>query len=355
VIRALDPERFEAFAIGITRERDFVLISEDVLAKLRVSTAGMLAIADRLEAVGAPVEIRRGQNARVLVAARDLAGTPLAELDVMFPVLHGPFGEDGILQGLLEHIGVPYVGNGVLASAIGMDKIAMKRAFIAEGIPVTPHVWFDEARWVASSRPESLIGSLRYPLFVKPANLGSSIGVSRVVAGADLAGPVRQALQYDPLVIVEQGVIGREIECSVLGGFEPKASVVGEVTVNGGWFDYQQKYFGASDPMIVPAALPDHIAEEVRDLSVRAFQAVGCWGLARVDFLYDETASQLYVNELNTLPGFTAHSMYPKLWAACGIDYPGLLSQLVDLAFERHRRWTRRLMPVVNMSYSVDA
>jgi D-alanine-D-alanine ligase len=274
----------------------------------------------------------------VAVAGGDVEAT----VDVVFPLLHGPFGEDGVLQGFLETLGVPYVGCGVAASAIGMDKVAMKRAFRAEDIPITPHVHLTEARWRTSADPLALVEKLERPLFVKPANLGSSIGISMVNTDAELGAAVEHAFRYDHTILIEQGVRGREIECAVLGGFEPKASAVGEVTVSGGWFDYQQKYFASADPMIVPASLPEHIADEVRELSIRAFDAVGGWGLARVDLLYDEPAEALYVNELNTMPGFTAHSMYPKVWAAAGLSYPDLITELIDLAFERHHDRSRR-------------
>jgi D-alanine-D-alanine ligase len=337
VVRALTGDRYEPAAIGITREGGFRLVPDDVLEKLRDQPATARAIDDHLEVIGPDVELRQGRSrGQVVVTPLGSPGEVLAELDAMFPLLHGPFGEDGVVQGFLETLGVPYAGCGILASAVGMDKVAMKRAFLAESVPVTPHVWFDESRWRATADPLQLVAGLQRPLFVKPANMGSSIGISRVGENDDFATAVEEALKYDPVVVVEQGVNGREIECAVLGGFTPEASVVGEVTVSGGWFDYEQKYFGDSDPMIVPAVLPPEVTEEVRELSIRAFQAVGCWGLARVDFLYDEAAGQLYVNELNTMPGFTAHSMYPKVWAAAGVPYTDLVARLVELAFERH-------------------
>jgi D-alanine-D-alanine ligase len=343
VVRAMPRDRFEPVAIGITQDGGFRLVPEDVVDGLRHQAPGERAIDDHLEVIGPEVELRSSRRSapQARVASVD-GGDIVAPLDVVFPLLHGPFGEDGVIQGFLQALGVPYAGCGILASAVGMDKVAMKRAFLAEGIPVTPHVWLDEVRWRSAPNQLALVEKLRRPLFVKPANMGSSIGISRVSADDDLVDAVEQALGYDPVVIIEQGVTGREIECGVLGGFEPATSVVGEVTVTGGWFDYRQKYFGDADPMIVPADLPPHVAKEVRELSARAFQAVGGWGLARVDFLYDDDAGQLYVNELNTMPGFTAHSMYPKVWAAAGIPYPDLIARLIDLAFERHARTQRQ-------------
>ncbi|MEV6522828.1 D-alanine--D-alanine ligase family protein [Longispora sp. NPDC051575] len=334
VVRALPRDRYAPVVVGVTREGDFRLVPDDVVEGLMTPPDGVRAIDDHLEVVGPLVELRPGRPGVAVLAD----GDPVAHLDVVFPLLHGPFGEDGVLQGLLEFLGVPYVGGGIAASAVGMDKVAMKRAFLAEDVPVTPHVWADEVRWRGMADPLALVDGLEYPLFVKPANMGSSIGITRVVDPSDLVAAVDRALEYDPVVIVEQGVTGREIECGVLGGFEPEASCVGEVTVSGGWFDYDQKYLGTLDPMIVPAVLPAHVEARTRELSVAAFRAVGGWGLARVDFLYDEAADRLYVNELNTMPGFTAHSMYPKVWQASGVSYQDLLDRLIALAFERHAR-----------------
>ncbi|KKK06232.1 D-alanine--D-alanine ligase family protein [Micromonospora sp. HK10] len=337
VARALAERGHQVVALGIDRDGTLRLVPEPVLAGHLASVAAGRAIDDRLPVTGPPVELRRGSRAgTVAVTAADAPASRYVELDVAFPVLHGPYGEDGVVQGLLESLGVPYVGCGILSSAVGMDKVAMKRALRAEGVPTTPHVWFDAATWRAAEDPEKLVVGLRWPLFVKPARMGSSIGISRVAEGDDLVAAVEEALRHDQVVLVEQGVTGRELECGVLGGWRPEASAVGEVRVTGGWFDYRQKYFGDADPMIVPAQLPAEITERIRELSVRAFTAIGGWGLARVDFLYDETAGEVFVNELNTLPGFTAHSMYPKVWAASGVDYPEVVDRLVALAFARH-------------------
>ncbi|MCZ7376783.1 D-alanine--D-alanine ligase family protein [Micromonospora sp. WMMC250] len=337
VARALAGGGYRTVAIGVTRSGGFRLMPDSVLAELRDRPAGERAIDDQLVVTGPAVELRSGPCPGVVqVAAGNAPGAVHAELDVVFPVLHGPFGEDGVVQGLLESLNVPYVGCGILASAVGMNKVAMKRALRAEGIPVTPYVAFDSHTYRAAEDPEDLVVGLRRPLFVKPASMGSSIGITRVDEGDDLAAAVEEALRHDQLVMVEQGVTGRELECAVLGGSRPEASAVGEVRVAGGWFDYRQKYFGDADPMIVPAVLPDDVTEWIRDLSLRAFAAIGGWGLARVDFFYDETTGSVYVNELNTMPGFTAHSMYPKVWAAVGVGYREVVDRLVELARIRH-------------------
>ena len=337
VARALAGQGNRVVALGLTRTGGLRLLPEPVLAQHLGTVAAGRAIDDRLPVTGEAVELRRGAaSGTVAVTAADSPATVHAELDVVFPVLHGPYGEDGVVQGLLESLGVPYVGCGILASAVGMDKVAMKRALRAEGVPTTPYVWFDEPTWRAAADPEKLVVGLRGPLFVKPARMGSSIGISRVAGGDDLVAAVEEAFRHDHVVLVEQGVTGRELECGVLGGWQPEASAVGEVRVAGGWFDYRQKYFGDADPMIVPAPLPDEVTERIRELSVRAFTAIGGWGLARVDFLYDETTGDLYVNELNTLPGFTAHSMYPKVGAEAGVAYPEVGDRRVARAFTRH-------------------
>jgi D-alanine-D-alanine ligase len=345
VVRSLDPRRYDVVAVGIGRDGVWRRLSARVVEAARRPPTATRAIDDQLPVSGA------------VVGPYALAGA-----DVVFPVLHGPGGEDGSLQGLLETVGLPYVGAGVLGSAVGMDKVATKRALAADGLPVLPSVWLDEDRWASCGDPVGLLSGLRRPWFVKPANLGSSIGITRVTRPEALAGAVETALAHDGVVLVEEGMVeegmvevgvlgegvvgARELECGVLGGYAPQASAVGEVQVSGGWFDFDQKYFGDSDPMVVPAALPSGVTERVRDLSVRAFASIGGWGLARVDFLYDQRRDRLVVNELNTMPGFTAHSMFPKVWAAAGLDYSQLLDRLVELALDRDRRRRRRRPPV---------
>lgn len=265
-----------------------------------------------------PVELRR-----------DLA-------DVVFPVLHGPFGEDGVVQGHLETLGLPYVGCGVLASAVAMNKVAMRRAFLAEGIPVTPYVWFSEHEWRTSTDHWALVKSLDWPMYVKPAALGSSIGISRVTSMEELRAGVELALAHDRMVVVEQGVSARELICGVLGDHDtPDASTPGELIVPGDWLDYEAKYLSRAEIAAIPAVLPERVADDVRELALRAFRAIGGYGLSRVDFLHEQDTGRLYVLEINTMPGFTARSVYARAWAASGVPYPELLRRLIDLAFAR--------------------
>ena len=346
VLRAIPRDRFEPVAIGIDHDRRFVLADPRETSRLLRQRPAARAIDSRLSMRGRPVRLqpRPGTTQAEIVSADADAeaeqGQLLGLLDVAFPVLHGTVGEDGVLQGLLEMLALPYAGCGVLASALCMDKVAMKRAFLAEGLPITPHVWFTAAQWHAPGGGARLVEGLTWPLFVKPASMGSSLGVSRVDSAGDLGRAVAEALRWDGTVIAEQAVIGREVECGVLGGDDPRASVVGEVMVSDGAFDFQQKYQSDADPMIVPAHLDPAVSERVRELSVRAFRAVGGWGLVRADFLIDQ-AGNIFLNEVNTMPGFTAHSMYPKVWAAAGLAYPDLLTRLIDLAFTRPARPAR--------------
>jgi D-alanine-D-alanine ligase len=257
-------------------------------------------------------------------------------VDVVFPVLHGPFGEDGVVQGHLETLGLPYVGCGVLASAVAMDKTVMRRVFLAEGLPVTPHIWFTQHDWTTTTDRRGMVKSLDWPMFVKPANMGSSIGISRVTSVEELDVGIELALGYDRVVVVEQGVTARELTCGVLGDHDsPTASAVVELNVRGDWLDYEGKYVSDHEIATVPAALPESVTEEIRALSLHAYRVIGGYGLARVDFLYEEQTGRLYVLEINTMPGFTARSVYARGWAASGLSYPDLLARLIDLALAR--------------------
>lgn len=290
------------------------------------------------------------------VAPRPAYGKPLrsvwmtlSRLDVVVPILHGPYGEDGTIQGMLELIGVPYVGAGVLGSAVGMDKDVMKRLFQVAGLPQVEHVCARARDW--KSAPTRVVAAiedkLRYPIFVKPANLGSSVGISKVRARAELAPAMDLAAEYDQKIVVEQGVDARELECSVLGNDEPEASILGEVIPGHEFYDYAAKYQDAGSRTIAPAPIPAATMEEARRLAVRAFQAAECRGMARVDFFLEKGSGKLLLNEINTIPGFTPISMYPKLWEVSGLPFPRLLDRLIELALE-HAAAKRRLKSVLS-------
>ncbi|MGZ8648310.1 MAG: D-alanine--D-alanine ligase family protein [Solirubrobacteraceae bacterium] len=263
-------------------------------------------------------------------------GGGLLGADAVFPVLHGPFGEDGTVQGLLELLDVPYVGAGVLASALCMDKVVFKEVLAAGSVPQVAYAAVREHRWRAEpAAVRAELAVLGTPVFVKPARLGSSVGIHKVWAEAELAAALDGAFGHDPLVIVEGFSDGMEVECSVLGLDDPEASVPGEIVVlNGDWYDYEAKYTDGGMELVVPARIPDHVREEVRRLAVDTFARVGCAGLARVDFFVE--GEHVLVNELNTMPGFTQTSVYPKLWAASGLDGPALVDRLLTLALERY-------------------
>jgi D-alanine-D-alanine ligase len=268
-------------------------------------------------------------------------------VDLVFPVLHGPYGEDGTVQGLLELLGVPYVGSGVLGSAVGMDKAVAKTLFAAAGLPIVPHLTIRRNTWdrEATSVSARVSAGLGYPVFVKPANLGSSVGISKASSELALADAMREALQFDDKIVVEAGVPqAREIECAVLGNEDPTASLPGEITVThrDGFYSHDAKYLdpdGATTT--IPANIPPDTRDKVRRLSIEAFRVLDLAGMARVDFFLGAGRDALYLNEVNTIPGFTAISMYPKMWEATGLAYPDLLDRLLTLALERHARKQR--------------
>src|ERR687885_1694708 len=265
-----------------------------------------------------------------------------SEVDVWFPILHGPNGEDGTIQGLLKLMQVPFVGSGVLGSALGMDKIAMKMAFAQAGLPQVKYIAVKRSQvWsspcVFPKLCDQIEETLGYPCFVKPANLGSSVGIAKVRSRAELEAALDNAASYDRRLIVEAGIVAREVECAVLGNDHPKASVVGEITYNSDFYDYETKYTEGRADLIIPASLPAAVTTQIQEMALQAFDAVDAAGLARVDFFYVEATGEVLINEINTIPGFTATSMYPQLWAATGISFPELVDQLIQLALERHK------------------
>ncbi|MDB9488397.1 D-alanine--D-alanine ligase [Dolichospermum circinale CS-1225] len=264
-----------------------------------------------------------------------------AQVELWFPVLHGPNGEDGTIQGLLTLTQVPFVGSGVLGSATGMDKIAMKMAFAQAGLPQVKYKTVTRAQiWsnpcVFPKLCDEIEAALGYPCFVKPANLGSSVGIAKVRSRQELEVALDNAATYDRRIIVEAGVVAREVECAVLGNDHPKASVIGEITFDSDFYDYETKYTPGKADLFIPANLPELVAQQIQEMALQAFAAVDAAGLSRVDFFYVETTGEIFINEINTLPGFTSTSMYPQLWANTGIPFAQLVDQLIQLAIERH-------------------
>jgi D-alanine-D-alanine ligase len=335
VIKALDPEKYEIVPIGITREGAWRVGAS--ARKLLESPRALPAILENGRPVTASVDPQR--PALLALNSQSAGGESAPAVDVVFPLLHGTFGEDGTVQGLLELAGIPYVGAGVLGSAAGMDKDLMKRLFRDVGLPVVPWVLVIRGEWEAepARARQRVRKSLRYPLFVKPANLGSSVGISKVHNSRELGAAIDLAARYDRKIIVENGVDGREIECSVLGNDNLLASVPGEIIPVNEFYDYEAKYVKEGSQIVIPAKLAPAQARRVQEFAVRAFQAIDCAGMARVDFLLDRKSAKLWVNEINTIPGFTPISMYPKMWEASGLAYPQLLDRLIELALERHR------------------
>jgi D-alanine-D-alanine ligase len=349
----IDLERYEVVPIGITKQGEW-LVGGDPLATLssggataadRLSSAPATLLADPsrsgLWTIGPPAGERSEGGQDVVIQGQDqkatLSAVRLAELDVIFPVLHGTFGEDGTVQGLLELAGVPYVGCGVVASAAAMDKAITKDILSAHGLPVLPCVVAKRKTWRRA--PEQVIdqveGRLNYPVFVKPANMGSSVGVSKAHDRGELSPALDLAARYDRKVLIEQGIEAREIEVSVLGNDDPIASIPGEVVPSREFYDYRAKYIDDDSELLIPAPLSAEDARQVREMAISVYKALDCAGMARVDFLLDKVNGKLWVNELNTIPGFTKISMYPKLWQATGISYSELLDRLIELAVER--------------------
>ncbi|WP_392423874.1 D-alanine--D-alanine ligase family protein [Barrientosiimonas humi] len=336
VLRAIDRERFEVVPIGIARDGRWLLMADDP-EPLRLTAT------NRPEVTGdTDVVVPAGSGPRNLIVREPgQPPTELAGVDVVLPLLHGPFGEDGTLQGLLELADVRYVGSGVAASAVMMDKHLMKVVFSAAGLPVGPYVVITDKQWRRD--PElamDAVPALGWPVFVKPARAGSSVGISKVERFDDLRPAIEAAREHDPKVIVEAAVDGREIECGVLegrGDSLPRASEIGEIEVvsNHDFYDFEAKYIDAEDVRLTcPADIPPQVADEVKELSVKAFDAAGCEGLARVDWFY-QPGGRLVLNEINTLPGFTPSSMFPQVWKVSGLDYPQLITELIELALDR--------------------
>jgi D-alanine-D-alanine ligase len=373
VLQAIPKDKYEVVPIGITKEGHWLtadhaerLLKGEPVHEARHLRAGDpeatpgAALLARGESVLVPPEpVQRAAGALEPFEMEASAGPArrtsdrAINVDVIFPVLHGTFGEDGTIQGLLELADIAYVGAGVLGSAAGMDKDIMKQLFRAAGIPIVRHVTLLRREWEKTPKAaiKAVERGLKYPVFTKPANLGSSVGICKAHNRKELGPALEEAARYDRKIVVEEGVGGkkhkaREIECSVLGNDAPQASVPGEIVPSKEFYDYDAKYLAEGSELIIPAKLTRAETKQVQKLAVEAFRAVDCSGLARVDFLMEPRTRKIYVNEINTMPGFTAISMYPKLWAASGLPYPELIDRLIQLALERHaekkkNRYTR--------------
>ena len=345
VIDGLDTSKYDVVPIGITKDGRWIAGPDPVGA--------LEAAADPKLLPGGPAAGTKNQVSRTeslitygsVVEASGLSAgsrsSVLGSIDVIFPVLHGPMGEDGTVQGLMELAGVPYVGCGVLAAAVGMDKAMMKAAFAAAGLPLVPWLLVRRTDWRHNPMDvaEQVEAQLHYPIFVKPANMGSSVGITKAIDRATLLAGLAEAARYDRRIVIEQGINAREIEISVLGNDDVEASVPGEIVPSNEWYDYEAKYLGGESEIRIPAPIPAELAQQVRDLAIRAFKAIDGAGLARVDFLLDRDTGELYLNETNTMPGFTPISMYAKMWEASGLPYSKLLDRLIELAIERHQKF----------------
>lgn len=322
VLRAIDPDRYAVTAIGIDRDGHWHL-AEGAMKALDTGPSGL---PERLEATGLQVS-----SAPVLSAAASTGTT------VVLPLLHGPLGEDGTIQGLLELLDLPYVGSGVLGSALCMDKAMAKDVLARHGVP-QPNYAVVSPSTATPAKLEAITRDLGYPLFVKPANMGSSIGVSKVNVAADLRPALDRAFSYDDVVLIEEAIVGREIEIAILGNDDARASVPGEIVPGNDFYDYDDKYVTDGAQLLVPATLDAGEVADVQQLALDVFRILRCSGLARVDFFYEEKGRGFLCNEVNTMPGFTPISMYPKLWQASGVPYSELIDRLVELALSRHER-----------------
>ena len=353
ILSAIDRRKFDVVPIGITREGRWLAAADahSLLEGTHPASARHLRAGDPEATPGARL---LHEGIPTLLAPEPRSSTTLVQnqeksLDVVFPVLHGTFGEDGTIQGLFELAGIAYVGSGVLGSSTGMDKDAMKRLFAQAGLPIVKHVTLLRRDWERSPRKAvaAIEAALRYPVFVKPANLGSSVGISKAHNRKELGPALTFAARYDRKLVIEEGVGGprakaRELEVAVLGNDDPKASVVGEIIPGKEFYDYEAKYLSEGSVPIIPARLTRAQSAQIRAMAIQAFKACDLAGLARVDFLMEPSGRQrIYLNEVNTLPGFTQISMYPKLWEATGIPYRDLITRLIELALERHQEKSR--------------
>ncbi len=332
IINALDKKKYDIVPIGITQAGRWLTAGTATkLLPAEIVSAGDIGLA------------MLGDPTRSPIIPTDRDASAIGPIDVLFPVLHGTFGEDGTIQGLFDMANIPYVGCGVLASALGMDKVAMKHAFRQVGLPIVDFQWFTRRAWEENPRRilAGLVRDIGFPAFVKPANLGSSVGISKAVNRKELTAAIDLAARYDRKIIVEKGVEAREIEVAILGNDDPIASPPGEILPGADFYDYADKYLNSASRTEIPAKLPAKTVKLIQKMAIAAFRAIDGSGLSRVDFFVEKATGAVLVNEINTMPGFTSISMYPKMWEAGGLPYRELLDRLIDLAFDRFRERSR--------------
>ncbi len=333
VMNAVDPDKFELVPIGIARDGRWIT-GGDPLRQLADTSQLPLALPGQHQATDDARDIRHEENVTLDVGSSYWA----RDVDVLFPVLHGPWGEDGTVQGLLELANVPYVGAGVMASALAMDKITSKQLFERAGLPLAPWTWVLRRAW--QREPDAVLERIEreigYPCFVKPANLGSSVGISKVHHAGEFADAFSEAAHHDRKIVVEKGLDARELEVSVLGNDDPVTSVVGEIVPSNEFYDFDAKYVDGDSQLLIPAPITPEQSEQVRDIAVKAFNMIDGAGMARADFFLERPTGRVFMNEVNTIPGFTQTSMYPLLWEASGLPFRDLVTRLVELAVERH-------------------
>lgn len=328
IIEAMDKEKYDVIPIGITKDGRW-LSGDNAISAFQSGDYSRLA----------EVSLNSKSGSNELLHFKDNTYEKL-HVDIFFPALHGPFGEDGTIQGLFEMANVPYTGCGVLASSVGMDKLMTKAVWEQAGLPIIPYVGVNKKAW--DNDPDEVVrkveNELDYPVFVKPANMGSSVGITKVKSREDLRKAMDLACQFDHRILIEKGLKIRELECAVLGNDDPRMAHVGEVLVGGEFYDYSDKYIDGKSSTQVPADIPRSLEKEVQDMALRAYKVLDCSGLARVDIFYDKHTKDLHLNEINTMPGFTSISMYPKMWAESGIPYAELIDKIIELGFERHKK-----------------
>jgi D-alanine-D-alanine ligase len=334
VIAAMDKSKYEIIPVGITEDGQWLAGGDPLRCLQEKEIPGDCSFTSLVTDPFSP---------GLVLFSKEGLDREFIPLDAVFPVLHGPYGEDGTIQGLLEMANLPYVGAGVLSSAVGMDKVFMKVLFRYHGLPVGDFISFKFFQWSKDQQPiiKMIEEKLGYPCFIKPANLGSSVGISKAFNQGSLLKGIEDAFNYDQKVIVEAFIKGREIECSVLGHNEPISSVPGEIVPVADFYDYRAKYLDGRSRLIIPAPMDQEAEEKIKQYAVLAFKAVECSGLGRVDFFYDEKEKKIFVNEINTIPGFTSISMYPKLWDKSGLPYGELIDRLIEIALERHGEKSR--------------